>query len=132
MPKEVEKGTVMTRPEPRSPNLLAEARCDRAGISHTTFQSAPLDEAVAQTHDRFPKHWYPGEVEDDPGPSIAARNPHTVPIIVGIDSDDPHDPRVLLRGNDQRDNATDGNSGKRNIFKVELIEKVFNANKSGP
>ena len=122
----------MTWPKSRGANLLGEARCDRAGISDATYQSTPLDEAASQTHDRFSKHWYPGEVEDDPGPSVAARNPHTVPIIVGIDSDDPHDPRVLLRGNDQRDNATDGNSGKRNIFKVELIEKVFNANKSGP
>src|SRR5262249_14105090 len=75
----------MTWPKSRGANLLGEARCDRAGLSDTTYQSTPLDEAASQTHDRFSKHWYPGEVEDQPSPRVTARNPHTVRIIIGID-----------------------------------------------
>src|SRR5215471_15759351 len=91
----------MTWPKSRGANLLGEARRDRAGISDTTNQSTPLDEAAAQTHDRFSKHWYPGEVEDQPSPRVAARNPHTARII-GIDGNNLCNQRVLLRSGDQR------------------------------
>jgi len=117
----------MTWPKSRGANLLGEARCDRAWLSDTTYQSTPLDEAASQTHDSFSKHWYPGEVEDQPSPRVAARNPHTVRIIIGIDGNNLCNQRVLLRSDDQKNNATDGNSGKRNVFEIELIEKTFNA-----
>jgi hypothetical protein len=32
---------------------------------------------------------------------------------------------VLFRGNDQRDHAADGDSGKRNVLEVKLVEKPF-------
>src|SRR5262249_57967251 len=98
----------MTWPKSRGANLLGEARCDRAGLSDTTYQSTPLDEAASQTHDRFFKHWYPGEVEDQPSPRVAARNPHTLRIIIGIDGNNLCNQRVLLRSDDQRNDATDG------------------------
>ena len=126
MAEQVEEGAVVAWPKPRGTNLRAESRCNRFGIGHATLQDALLDELVAQAHDGFPQHGHPGEVKGQPSPAIRARDAHAVCVVVGINGDDLLDPRVMVRGNDQRDHATDRNSGKGNVVEIKLVEKSFN------
>src|SRR5262249_16868647 len=87
------------------------------------LQDALLDEWVAQTHDGFPEDRHPGEVEGQPSPTIRARNAHAMCIIVGINRDDAFDPRIMVRGNNQWDHATDRNADKGDVFEIEVVEE---------
>src|SRR5262249_24978012 len=92
----------------------------------TTLQDTLLDELVAQTHDGFPEDRHPGEAEGQPSPTIRARNTHAISIVVGINRYDSFDPRIMVRGNNQWDHATDRNADKADVFEIELVEEPFN------
>src|SRR5215468_8237185 len=126
MAEQVDEGAIVAWPKPRSTDLRTEAGCNCHGIGHTTLQDALFDKWVAQTHDRFPEHWHPGKIKGQPSPAIRSRNAHAMSIIVGINRDDAFDPRVMVRGNNQWDHATDRNADKGDVFEIELVEEPFN------
>src|SRR5262249_45400629 len=52
-------------------------------------------------------------------------NTHAMSIVVGINRDDSFDPRIMVRGNNQWDHATDRNADKGNVFEIKLVEEPF-------
>ena len=46
-------------------------------------------------------------------------------VVVRVDGDDPGHARIASGGDNERDRAADRDAGKRDVAKIELLEKAF-------